>query len=66
MYRNTKKENMYALTRPVRTITRSDGREKVYGWSEDGKLLTVVMAPNMRGGYDMTEIRKGKTCLYYE
>ena len=54
------------VRRPVRSVIRSDGKAKVYGWSEDGKLLTVTMQKNTRGDYDVTEIKLDGEYTYFK
>ena len=43
----------------TKTITRSDGSAKIYGHTQTGELLTVVMTKNLcDGNWSITEIAK--------
>lgn len=60
----------YTTERPIRSMNRSDGTVKIYGWTVCGELMTVVMKlkENMtikeNGCYDITEIKvAGKVTL---
>ena len=53
-----------SVRKPVRTITRSDGSVKVYGWNEDGDLLTVIMIRSEKG-YDISEIKAGGQIIFW-
>lgn len=49
--------------RTAKELHRSDGTVKVYGFTGDGELITVVMCPKGDGNYDIAEIRvSGKIC----
>ena len=54
------------VRRPVRSIIRSDGKAKVYGWTEDGKTAVVTMEKDRRGNYDVTEIKIAGKVIYYK
>ena len=53
----------YTAERPVRSTKRSDGTVKVYGWTNNGELMTTVMklkqnkTPKENGCYDIVEIK---------
>ena len=49
MYKNTNRMNEVNLNKPVRSIKRSDGCSKVFGWTLAGGFVTVTMAPGMDG-----------------
>ena len=48
----TEKEQLN-VRKPVRSVNRSDGYAKIYGWTNDGRLATIVMKPGGRTGYDI-------------
>ena len=53
----TRESEQLNVRRPVRTCKRSDGMCKIYGWSNDGQLCTVVMKPGGRTGYDIWHLK---------
>lgn len=66
--RNKKRKEIKTMKLDVSKVTkstkRSDGSVKIYGHSTDGKLLTVVMVPGGKTGYDIAEIKvAGKITL---
>lgn len=46
-----------SVNKPVRTVYRSDGAAKIYGWTTDGKFLTVVMVRRNTQNYDIKELK---------
>lgn len=49
-----------ALDRPVRSVTRSDGCVKIYGWTTDGQFVTVMMEKaSYPHGYEIRELKIG-------
>lgn len=55
MFKNTDKNKMLNVERPVRSVTRSDGAIKIYGWTVDGCLATITMT-KAKQNYNIAEI----------